>query len=168
MKKVEIASKFVGVLIMVLSLFLSYAEQFPCILKIISPKYVRGMRGLEMLRIKGAILKPGDDGFSDLSKIVMRWQKEDNPSKNFNTIQVEKFMRVGGMTAEHRGENADMMSGVGYDLSDGSGGCETIGSLRIGLDQIRLRNVFRCMATFLLIGILFVEVPTIIILVIQR
>lgn len=72
MKKVEIASKFVGVLIMVLSLFLSYAEQVPCILKIISPKHVRGMRGLETLRIKGATLKPGDDGFSNLSKIVMR------------------------------------------------------------------------------------------------
>lgn len=72
MKKVEIASKFVGVLIMVLSLFLSYAEQVPCILKIISPKHVRGMRGLETLRIKGATLKLGDDGFSNLSKIVMR------------------------------------------------------------------------------------------------
>lgn len=70
--------------------------------------------------------------------------------------------------AKYKGENADMMIGVGYDLSDGSGGCETIGSLRIGLDQIRLRNVFCWMATLLLIGILFVEAPTIIILFIQR
>lgn len=167
-KKVEIASKVFGIILMVLSLVLSYAEQFPCILKRISPEHVRGMRGLEKLIIIGATLKPCDCGFSDLSKIVMRWQKDDNPSKNFSTIQVEIFKRMGGMTAKHRGEQVDLISAVVYDLSDGSGGCETISSLRIGLDQIHLRNVFFYMAAFLLIGILFVEAPTIIILFIQR
>ncbi len=159
MKKVEWSLKVFGVLLGILAFVVSQAEQFPSLLKIVSPGYQRGMKGLEMLRNKKP-LKPGEKGFSELSEIVMRRQKEMYPSKDFSAIQVKQFFRIGRLGSTYKGKYADAQTFVGFDLSDGDGGPETIGSLRTGLDQLRSRNVFQLMVILLFVGLAFVEIPT--------
>ena len=162
MKKVEIWLKCFGVLVAVFGFYVSQAGQVPWLLRRVSPKYLRGIEGLRKLRTEETLV-PSDNGFSELAEIVMIRQKEANPSKDFGTIRVENFALGGAMTYKYKGKRADMLIPVNYDLSDGSGGPQTIGGLRIELEQIRMKNIFQWMAILLFVGIGFLEIPTIII-----
>ena len=162
MKKLEMSLKCFGVLIVILSFCVSQAEQVPWLLRKVSSKYLRGMEGLRKLRTEDTLV-PCEKGFYELAEIVMRRQKEANPSKDFGIIRVEKFVRLGAIGSTYKGKSTDMLIPVGFDLSDRSGGAETIGSLRTGLEQIRTKNIFQWMAILLFTGIGFVEIPSIII-----
>jgi len=162
MKKLEIVLKCFGVFIGIVGFFVSQADQVPWLLRILSPEYLEGMEGLSTLRNKSPLC-PNDKGFAALSNIIMKHEQETDPSKDVGIIRVKKFSHMGSISGKHKGKSADALTLISFDLSDGGGGVETIGSLRIKLEQFRMNKTFRWMAFLLFVAIGFVEVPSIVI-----
>ncbi|MBN2133580.1 MAG: hypothetical protein JW741_29030 [Sedimentisphaerales bacterium] len=121
-----------------------------------------GLKGLSKLETKGS-LQPKDEGFRQLSDIVMGRLRGTNSAVDFGVIRVERLDKWGSISQFGQSTGFAAMA----ILTDGTEHGVTSDMLRMALDHIRSRDVFRWMAALLFIGIAFIEIPTIAVQVLE-
>jgi len=148
-----------GVFLQFTSFYVSQVEQAQWVLKIVSPKYVQGMKGVGRL-IDSNSVDPYHEGFQEISEIVKTLLKVNNPNK----VEIVDWIFIEKFEAEPMGESnfygiIIKNTKVHYFLSDGQVGATTTYYLKGEFEKIRQRNIFHWALGFLIVGVIVVQIP---------
>jgi len=148
----------VGILFQFASFFVSRVEQVPWVIWFINPTYVRAQLGLRTLDSQKP-LNPGDKGFPEIQSIVMKWLRQENPpeARDAKWIMGFKFVPISrmvtGQTVVFDTKQLHVFLSNGQDLEIDAA------RLRNDLEGVRKRSIFYSSLSFLIAGIVIVQIP---------
>ena len=96
----QISLSVLGILLAIISFFVSEVEHFPSLLSCLSPKNQHAMEGIEKLETleTSQCFNSNDSGFDEVCDISMELLKEGDKSTDFSPYMIEKFECVAGAT----------------------------------------------------------------------
>jgi hypothetical protein len=90
-KKLPVILFFGGLLIQLAALFGEHATEIPFVLRLIAPSYYHANQGIEKI-VLGNNLKIGDEGFNEISAILLKTFKEkNNVSPAITDLRIDKI-----------------------------------------------------------------------------
>jgi hypothetical protein len=92
MRRITIILFFLGLLFESAAFMCDQAARIPLVLKLISPEYVRAQIGLKALAVQKE-LKTGDEGFSEISKVIISKLNEQNDPQKVAKIKIRKITK---------------------------------------------------------------------------
>ena len=154
---VRVGLFLLGVMLQFAGFCVSQTEQAPWVLRIVSPKSVRGVLGVRTLG-REEPLRPGDEGFREIGSTLMTRLVERYPNEDWNKVRVLKYEPEGKSTITGLGIELGGVK-VSSFLSTGRQVMLRTDNLRSEFDKMRKRDIFRWSLGLFILGIAVVQVP---------
>lgn len=152
MKKFNLSLFIVGALLTVVGFLLANTDNYPFVLKMVSPAYVNGMKGIKILE-SGKDLKPGMIGFEEialpLSKRLIHPQTKEKLSGH--VIAIIKWPTSIGQTFSTSGVKTERK--VEAKCIDGTPVDTTMETLTKNVEKLKARNLKRYSLVIFLVGL---------------
>ena len=146
-----------GITLQFASFGVSQVEQAPWVLNIVSPKSVSGMAGVVILTTEKP-LEQNDKGFREISDIVKTRLKKFNPNKDWDKVDVIRYVTEGKKSIT--GLGIDLVSvSVRVFFSNNKESKIGTDDLAADFEKMRKRSIFHWSLGLLIVGVGIVQIP---------
>jgi hypothetical protein len=152
MKKINLSLFIVGTLLTVVGFLLASTDNYPFVLKIVSPAYVNGMKGIKILE-SGKDLKPGMVGFKEIALPLSRRLKNPQTNEKLSGCVIAIIKWPTSIGQEFRTSGVKTVRKVRAECEDGTPVDTTMESLTKNVAKLKVRNLKRYSLIIFLVGL---------------
>ena len=140
MKKVNLILFIIGTLLTVFGFLLANTDNYPFALKMVSPAYVNGMKGIKTLE-SGKDLKPGMVGFKEIAIPLSRRLKSHQTDEEYSGCVIAIIKWPTSIEEEFRTSGVKTVRKVKAECEDGTPVDTTMESLTKNVEKLKVRNL---------------------------
>ena len=140
MKKVNLTIFIIGILLTVSGFFLSKTDDYPFVLRIVSPEYEKGMKGIKTLE-SGKDLKPGMVGFKEIAIPLSKRLKNSQTNEKMSGYDIKIIKWPTSIAQEFRTSGVKSVRKVEAECYDGTPVDTTMESLTKNVEKFKVKNL---------------------------
>lgn len=142
-----------GILLTVCGFFLSKTDEYPFVLRIVSPAYVKGLQGIKTLESRKD-LKPGMVGFNEIAIPLSKRLKNSETNEEMSGYQIKIIRWPTSISQGFGSSGVKTVRKVKAECYDGTPVNTTMESLTKNVDKLKARNLKWYSLGIFLIGLL--------------